>query len=112
MVSFGKLSSLFEGSSYFNRGSAARSFSVLSRVCGTVRRSAFGFGLLAASLIGSAAYAQSGPAQMPAIEMPVDTGSVVQVVAVAGGAILIAVFGVSIGFTLSRKLFGRVKDAV
>lgn len=67
--------------------------------------------------LGSASSAMAGgggggPPSMPAIEFPVDIASVASAIAVAGGLILLAVFGVAVGFALAKKLMRRIKGAV
>ena len=83
----------------------------VSRVCGRGRAcviaAAVGVGALA-----TAAQAQFTPPDLDPIVLPVSQASIVEAVLVAGASILVAAFGVSIGFMLVRKLKARVTRAV
>lgn len=63
-------------------------------------------------LFAATASAQFVPEVMDPIVFPVTTASVIEEVLVAGAAILVAVFGVALGFALVRKLMRRLKGAV
>lgn len=56
--------------------------------------------------------ALASPPSMGAVEFPVDTASVVTAIATAGGTILVLYFGVRIGFSLVKKLFGRTQSSI
>lgn len=74
-----------------------------------VRSVAVGVGVVAAACITSVALGAPGdPETMGPITLPVTITSIVTAVITAGGAILVAWFGVKIGFTLVRKLAGRL----
>lgn len=53
-----------------------------------------------------------GPPSMGAISFPIDLESVATAIAVAGGTILLLVFGISVGFSLAKKLMKRTKETV
>jgi hypothetical protein len=65
---------------------------------------------IAAAVLGAAAAPAlaDGPPAMPAIVFPIDVTSVVTAVATAGGVILLAYFGIKIGFALAKKLGSRL----
>lgn len=63
-------------------------------------------------LVGSPAMAQFVAPEMDPIVIPVDTASVVEVILLAGGGILLLVFGLWIGFSLAKKLMRRATSAV
>lgn len=65
-----------------------------------------------ATLLAAPVAMAGGPPTMPAVTFPVDTASIATAIGVAGGTILLAVFGVVIGFSLVKKLFFRVKAAI
>jgi len=68
--------------------------------------------LAVAGTVAVSASALAVPPTMPAIDLPVDSASIVTQVAAAGGAMLILVIGVKIGFSLIRKLAKRATSAV
>lgn len=66
----------------------------------------------AAGLVFPATLALAGPPTMDAIELPVDVESVVAAIALVGGIILLAIWGVKIAFRLANKLFSRAASSV
>jgi len=66
----------------------------------------------AVAVVGTAATALAVPPVLPAVTLPVDSASIVTQVAAAGGAMLILVIGVKIGFSLIRKLAKRATSSV
>jgi hypothetical protein len=64
------------------------------------------------AFVFAAAPAMADPPVMGAVTFPVDTASVVTVIGVAGGTILLLVFGLAIGFKLIKKLFSRSAAAI
>lgn len=57
------------------------------------------------------ASAQTTPTMGP-VAFPIDLASIITEVGTAGGAMLVLVFGLSVGFYLARKLFKRALKAV
>jgi hypothetical protein len=66
----------------------------------------------ALSLTALAAAQSEGPPDMPAIEFPVDTDSVISGFLAAGGVILLAVIAIGLPFALARKLIARATRKV
>jgi hypothetical protein len=66
----------------------------------------------AAVLAGGALVAQAQPPAADPIAFPIDTTSLVEEIATAGGVILLLIFGVWAGFKLVRKLMKRVVSSV
>lgn len=61
----------------------------------------------AAAVVTSASMSLATLPTMPAVTFPVDTASVIGAIAVAGGTILLLVWGTKISFRLANKLFSR-----
>lgn len=69
--------------------------------------------VLACSLLPALALADPGdPVEMGEIPFPIDMTSLGVAVATAGGLMLIAYFGIKIGFGLVKKLMKRLSSAV
>ena len=68
------------------------------------------FGGLAAG--AAASVASADPLVMDPVSFPVDVESLASTIAAAGGIMLVALFGVAIGFALIKKLKRRLTAAV
>ena len=72
--------------------------------------------IAAGAVIGTAALATSPaaatPPSMSAIDFPIDTASIVTAVVTAGATLLLAYFGVKVGFSFVKKLLGRLHRSV
>lgn len=76
----------------------------------SVRRRVLG-GVVGAGALASSALA-GGPPAMDPVTFPIDPESVGTAIATAGGAILLIVFAVGIGFMLVKKLKKRLTSSV
>lgn len=68
--------------------------------------------LVAVLMLVMPSLAHASPANMPAINWPFDTASVVAVVVSAGVLILGLVYGPKIGFKLVHRLIARIMKAI
>lgn len=79
--------------------------------CRSAKRTAAVVGGLVVGLIGAHASA-GGPPTMDAVEFPIDIASIATAISVAGAAILLSVFTVTIGFRLAKALFRHLSSGV
>jgi hypothetical protein len=69
-------------------------------------------GVFAVGALSSVALAQGSPPEMPAITFPVSLSSVATAIVAAGATLLLAYFGVRVGFGFAKKLMNRLKSSV
>lgn len=68
--------------------------------------------VVVAAVMTFAAPVLATPPAMTAVEFPITLASIAEAVATAGAALLIAYFGIKVGFSFVKKLMSRLNRSV